>query len=127
MFLVAITETWANGHYDAEYTRSFKGYDIKRSDRIIDLDPSDEFHLTSHGGVMLLSSPDLPLTEKMKFSNGNCEVLICEVPTINAVAITLYRPSDENFSLQKFKNAYEEQVKVVYEKKKIVSNDLLLL
>ena len=103
--MIAITETWANGHYDAEFTRSFKGYDIKRSDRIIDLDPSDEYHLTSHGGVMLLSSPDLPLTEKMKFSNGNCEVLICEVPTINAVAITLYRPSGENFSLQKFKEA----------------------
>ena len=54
---------------------------------------------------MLLSTTDLPITTILQFSNGNCELLITELPSINTAIIVLYRPSGKNFHLTKFQEA----------------------
>ena len=98
--IIAITETWATHTYNEEYKKTFEGYNVKRSDRkdkkgdAVD----DPEHLNGRGGVMLLTTPDIPITVKLEFSNGNCEVLIVYLKTIDTVVVVMYRPSGKNFS-----------------------------
>ena len=54
---------------------------------------------------MLLTSKDIPQTPITEFSNGNCELVIAEMPTINTVGIVFYRPSRINFSIKKYNEA----------------------
>ena len=98
--IVAITETWANKNFDAEYKNAFQGYNIRRSDRTekpkgTDVDPE---HLDGRGGVMILTSGEIPITPVDEFSNGNCEAMVVNLQTINTAVAVLYRPSGDNFS-----------------------------
>ena len=100
--IIAITETWANFNFDAEYIKEFKEYNIERSDRKFGYDPDDDEQLSSRGGVLLLTSPNITITLITKFSNGNCEVLIASLSTVNIIVILFYTPSGKNFSLRKY-------------------------
>ena len=40
---------------------------------------------------MLLTSPNISITPVEEYSNGNCEILIAELPTINTTVISIYR------------------------------------
>ena len=57
---------------------------------------------------MLLTTKDIPHRPKIKFSNGNSELVIAELPTVNTVAIEFYRPSCINFSLPKYREALQQ-------------------
>ena len=77
--IVALTETWSKDHFTEEYKKFFPSFHISRSDRDTDAG------LKSKGGCMVLTSPELPSRkiEKYSFSNGYCELLTVEAPTIN--------------------------------------------
>ena len=106
--IIGITETWANQNFDGEYTAHFKGFNIAKSDRDISQDNPNEEHLKKQGGVMLITSSDLPINTIKTFSNGNCELLITELPTINTAILVLYSPSGKNFTLAKFNAALSQ-------------------
>ena len=80
--IIALTETWAKANYDAEFQQHFQDYNIMRSDRKV-TDVSDKEQLKTRGGVMLLTSPEITITPILEFTNGNCEVAIATLPTIN--------------------------------------------
>ena len=106
--IVAITETWANNNFDAEYKSAFQEYNIKRSDRKVkqaDGSDKDDDCLVNRGGVMILTSPDIPITPVSEFSNGNSEVLLVNLQTLSTIVAVMYRPSGKNFSLKKFNEA----------------------
>ena len=104
--ILAVTETWANKNFDAEYKNAFQGYNVSRNDRKEKTGGStDEDHLEGRGGVMILTSAEIPITPVGKFSNGNCEVVIVHLKTINMVLAVMYRPSGSNFSLSKYNEA----------------------
>ena len=102
---IAITETWGNKHYDTEYLKAFKGYNMTKADRDTTNATLDGKCLSKNGGVLLLTSKDIPQKPILKFSNGNCELIISELPTIKTTVIVFYRPSGKNFSLQKYNEA----------------------
>ena len=60
-------------------------------------DPDDENQLLSCGSFLLLTSPDITAISKLEYSNGNCEVLIVELPQMDLTASVLYRPPKPNF------------------------------
>ena len=100
--IIAVTETWAREHFDAEYTKAFHGYNIRRADRSYNYDPNDEHQLISRGGCMIITTPGISIKPVEEFSNGNCEIIIAELPTIKSMVLTIYRPPGKNFSLKKF-------------------------
>merc|ERR1739838_1101022 len=85
--------------------KNFSNYNVYYTDRKEKTDKNDKKGLKSRGGVLLLTSPDIPITPISKFSNSNCELLIAELPTINMVMILLCRPSGKNFCPIKFQEA----------------------
>ena len=90
--ILAITETHLNSkqHFDAEIIKHFPNYHIMRADRDVEFDPDDEDQLVSRGGCMLLISPNIISIPKLQFSNGNCEVVIVELPEKATTIITIY-------------------------------------
>ena len=90
---IGITETWGKKHFDGEYLKAFKDYNITKKDRDTSKAAVEDDSLSKNGGVMLLTSKDIPQTPITEFSNGNCELVIAEMPTINTVGIVFYRPS----------------------------------
>ena len=74
----------------------------------INFNPTDEYQLQSRGGCMLLASPGITLLPIEKFSNGNCELLITEVPQLNTAVIVVYNPPKPNFNFHKFKEIIEK-------------------
>ena len=100
--IIAITETWGKKHFDAEYLKAFKGYNITKTDRNTSNAAEDKECLSKNGGVLLLTTNDIPQKPVLKFSNGNCELVIAELPTINTAAMVFYRPAGKNFSLPKY-------------------------
>ena len=107
--IITITETWAEGHYNAEFLQSFSNYNVMRSDRDIDTFKEDEDSKSSRGGVMLLTSPEITITPKISYSNGGCELLIADLPTIHTTLITIYRPPKA--SLRKFADVIKKAEK----------------
>ena len=56
-----------------------------------------------------MTSPDITITPiREPFSNSNCEVAIASLPTINSIAIVMYRPSGKNFCILKYNEALAE-------------------
>ena len=102
--IIALTETWAKDNYDAEFQQHFQDYNIMRSDRKVS-DVNDNEQLKTRGGVMILTSPEITITPILEFTNGNCEVAIATLPTINTTVILMYRPSGRGFSLNKYREA----------------------
>ena len=100
--IIAVTETWAQAHFNGEYTQAFDGYNIIRADRDYNFNPDDDDQLVTRGGCLLLTTPNITITPIVSYSNGNCEILIADLPTIHTTAITIYRPSGINFSLKHF-------------------------
>ena len=82
----------------------FPDYNILRANRDTEYDLDDEGQLQSHGGSILLTSPDIVMLPKISFSNGNCEFLIAELPDLKLMLVLIYRPPIPNFSLPKFKD-----------------------
>ena len=104
--IIAITETWTKDIHEKEITEHFPGYHILKVDREFDPDSDDPDQIETQGGTLILTSSDITITPtKASFSNGNCEVLIAHLPTINGLIVTLYRPSGKNFSLAKYSDA----------------------
>ena len=64
--------------------------------------------LKKNGGCLLLTTPDIIQKEVSRFSNGNCELLISELPSIHTSVLLLYRPSGMNFNPKKFKEAFDK-------------------
>ena len=117
--IIAITETWADQHYDAEFKAHMNDHNVLRADRTLVKNTQDVDQLSSRGGVMILTTNDIPITPILQFSNGNCEVLIAEIQIINTAIIVMYRPSGKNFSVNKFNeaiNKVQEYLKQNYEK-----------
>ena len=107
--IIALTETWAKQNFDAEFETHFKDYNLMRADRkekTEDNAGDGKYHATrGGGGVILLTSPDITITPILDFSNGNCELAISSLPTINTVTIVMYRPSGKNFDFNKYQEA----------------------
>ena len=108
--IIAVTESHLRKkqHHDAEITKYFPQYSIARADRDIEYDIEDEDQLLSHGGCLILSSPNITATPKVNFSNGNCELTITEFPQLSMSLAVFYTPPRPNFSLPKFKEAISE-------------------
>ena len=52
---------------------------------------------------MVIASPNIVSNKSdMSWSNGNCEILITEHPTIKVALIVVYRPGGPNYELDKF-------------------------
>ena len=79
-------------------------YHIVRGDRDREFNLEDDDQLLSHGGAMILTSPEIITDNKLEYSNGNCEIAIAELPEFKLSTIALYRPPIPNFSLNKFKD-----------------------
>ena len=94
--VIVLTETWTKNNYDAEITEHFRDYNIMKVDRHYDPKLKDPYQLKTRGGTMILTSPSVTITPEVNFSNGNCEVAIGKLPTINTVVISMYRPSGKN-------------------------------
>ena len=104
--IIVVTETHLNKkklHDDAEVKLGFKDYNLHRADRDTEFDLDDEYQLSSHGGCLILTSPMLVSEKKLEFSNGNCELVIVEVPQLESYVIGIYKPPPPNYSLRKFK------------------------
>ena len=108
--IIAVTESHLikDKHHDAEITKYFPQYSLARADRNIEYDSEDDDHLSSKGGCLILSSPNITATSKVKFSNGNCELAITEFPQLSLSLAVFYTPPKPNFSLPKFKEAIIE-------------------
>ena len=134
--IIAVTETWGKKHFKGEYLHDFQGFDMNKSDRITEKpehednqedgvereseeegdnnlqgtvkDEEMKKFLTKRGGVLLLTSKDIPQKLVLEFSNSNCELLISELPTINTAVLVFYRPSGVNFSLKKYSEAMKK-------------------
>ena len=103
--IIVLTETWTKKNYEAEITAHFKDYHLYQSDREFDPNKKDPKQLKNRGGTCIITSPEVTITPGPRFSNGNCEVAIAKLPTINTLVISLYRPSGKNFCLLKFTEA----------------------
>ena len=103
--VVVLTETWTKDKYQGEILEYFKDHNVMMTDRTYNPDLSDPHQIKTRGGTMILTSPDIPITPKLKRSNGNCEVAIARLHTIDALVISLYRPSGKNFAISKFQEA----------------------
>ena len=116
--IIAITETHLNSkqHFDAEIMKYFQNFNILRADRDTEYNIHDEFQLQSHGGCLLLTSPDIITIPKLLFSNGNCELVIAECPELETSIIVVYRPPKPNFSLHKFKEVISKITKYLEER-----------
>lgn len=57
-----------------------------RADRRV-TNVQDKDQLQSRGGVMMLTTPDITITPILEFTNGNCEVAIANLPTVNTTII----------------------------------------
>ena len=76
------------------------------TDRKYNAEVDDPDQIKSGGGTLVLTSPDITITPtEGSFSNGNCEVTIADLPTINTLVIAMYYPSGKNFSLAKYSDA----------------------
>ena len=108
--IIAVTESHLkkDQHHDAEVTKYFPQYSIARADRDTEFNIDDEDQLSSKGGCLILSSPNITATPKVKFSNGNCELTITEFPQLSLSLAVFYSPPKPNFSLPKFKEAITE-------------------
>ena len=117
--IIAITETWlTKNHYDAEILKTFTNYNLSRADRLVatafkqttenDDDDDDDTLLKKNGGCLLLTTPDIITKDVLRFSNGNCELLISELPSFHMSILLLYRPSGMNFNPKKFKEAFDK-------------------
>ena len=104
--IIILTESWTKGNYEKEILRHFPGYNIRKIDRSYDPEKNDPNQLKTGGGTLVLTSEDIPITPTgQSFSNGNCEVCIVELKTINTLLISMYRPSGKNFSFVKYSEA----------------------
>ena len=103
--VIALTETWTKDKYQGEILEHFKDYNVMMTDREYDPKLEDPHQLKTRGGTMILTSPDIPISPQISKSNGNCEVAIARLHTINALVISMYRPSGKNFNLDKFVEA----------------------
>ncbi|MCH2405687.1 MAG: hypothetical protein MK200_05790, partial [Nitrosopumilus sp.] len=108
--IIGITESWTqeNQHYDAEILKHFPGYNITRADRNLYYNLNDPNQLTSRGGCLLLTSPDIAQKPIKKISNGNCEMVIVELPELGISVIVVYNPPEPNFALSKFNQMLDE-------------------
>ena len=72
--IVAITESHLrkNQHLDSEILKYFPEYSFTRTDKDTEYDIDDEDQLLSHGGCMLLTSPNIIVTDKVSFSKAHC-------------------------------------------------------
>ena len=103
--ILALTETHLNsGHLDKEVTRFFPDFNLFRSDRDTKYSEDDGKALSKGGGCALLLSRCIIASEKVKFSNGVCELLIVECAGISMDFIVVYNPPKPNFKLAKFKD-----------------------
>ena len=100
--VIAVTETWAETNFDAKYTNIFKGYNIQRSDREMEKKEGDPARIGSRGGVLLLTTSDLPLAEIKKYSNGSTEVLIVEIPLLDTSVIVFYTHQGKTLQKRSF-------------------------
>ena len=93
--IIALTETHSKLHLTEEYKKHLPGFDIKRTDRDTEY---DEKALKTKGGCMVITSADIPMNKikEYSFSNGNCELLTVEIPTIRQAVMVVYRPSGKN-------------------------------
>ena len=58
---VCKVQTWAQAHMEAEFSSGFKNYNILRVDRDTALAETDDEAISCQGGVMLLTTTDLPI------------------------------------------------------------------
>ena len=119
--VVVVTETHLNRkklHDNAEVKLGFPQFNLHRCDRDTEFDLSDEYQLSSHGGCMILTSPQLVSTKKLSFSNGNCEILIVGVPEIESHIVAVYKPPPPNYSLRKFQEVLTKIRKFLVEREK---------
>ena len=95
--IIAITETFLTKDIGkAEVLKYFPMYTLRRGDRNTDIGRK-----TCQGGVLLLTSPDIISVKLDSFSNGACEALVTNHPSLDMTIITVYRPPDttnEEFS-----------------------------
>ena len=88
--IIMITESFLTpGHKDEEILFSFPEYTIKRCDRDTKIGRK-----TKQGGCFILTSPDISTCEIDSISNGVCEMIITEHPTLDLSIVTVYRPPD---------------------------------
>ena len=88
--IIMITESFLTpGHKDEEILFSFPDYTIKRCDRDTKIGRK-----TKQGGCFILTSPDISTCEIDSKSNGVCEMIITEHPTLDLSIVTVYRPPD---------------------------------
>ena len=101
---------------DSEILKFFPNFNIERADRNTEFDLTDEYQLQSHGGCLLLASPDIIVVPKISYSNGNCEMLIVECPNLKTAIIIIYRPPNgPNFTLRKFSEIISKVQKYLHE------------
>ena len=68
--IIAITESWLKeDNLDAELLKHFPNFSILRADRNLQFPGPNT--ISSRGGCILLTSPTIPITYKMAYSNGN--------------------------------------------------------
>ena len=77
-----LTETWFDD--TVEEIVNVEGYNIFRSDR----------KNRERGETAIYVSDKLETNEKLKMSNGKCEVIAVEMPDIQTLNIVVYRLSD---------------------------------
>ena len=102
--LMTETHLHAKTHLNSEITKFAHDYHLTRADRNREYDLNDQDQLASHGGSMILTSPELITERKIEYSNGNCELAVAEIPELKLATISLYRPPIPNFSLRKFRD-----------------------
>ena len=103
--VIILTETWTKDNYREEILNHFKDYNLLMTDRIYDPKKNDPHQLKTRGGTLILTSPDITITPERSLSNGNCEIAIAKLPTINTYVVSMYRPSGKNFNLAKYEEA----------------------
>ena len=109
--VIAMTETHLNKkklHDDPEVLASFPKFSLHRCDRDTAYDLDDEYQLKSHGGCLILTSPEYVSSKKLSFSNGNCSILAVEIPELHLHQIVIYRPPPPNSSLRKFQEILQK-------------------
>ena len=88
--ILALTETFLDKNVeDAEITKHLLNYTLFRGDRDTTIGRK-----CKQGGVLLLTSPDIPSIPIGSFSNGACEAVATIHPTLSLTIVTIYRPPD---------------------------------
>ena len=101
--IIALTETWLSpDHYTAEFIKPLHRYTAFRTDRDTNFNPGADGQLTSRGGSIIITSPDITAIPLASYSNGNCELIAIECPELSLLIANIYRPPGINSSLQKF-------------------------